>query len=528
MKILVNIKKTISKIKNLVCPPATQDLELNTKNRDAAVKAEHIQYGPLNVDEPGDYWKNIADNWNTSEEAAKKSLCGNCVAFDISPRMKDCMPGETSDDDGELGYCWMHHFKCHSARSCYTWAKGGPIRQDNKSEEWQNKAKLEEETRDTYGSEVVDRYEKSRKDGIGKVYENNKNIKKALDKKLDKEGGAAGLGPLVDAAKKIDPEITKDEVVDILNGMSNVDQHKDGDYIDTAELKEAVGIFLEMKEEFLDEKKRKKKKKSKKKKKGKKDACYHKVRARYDVWPSAYASGALVKCRKVGAANWGTGGKKKKEESLSIEEKKKTDYSKEKKSGLHGWFSRAGGKGKSKGWVDCNTCKTNKKTGKKTCKSCGRKEGEKRSKYPACRPTPSDCGTKGKGKKWGKKSSKKESLDMKLTIEEIKIIVEEQIDALLEEQEKAYYEMLAEGETLEEAEYQGRKVTLNKPMKGDVKKSKVYVKNAKGNVVKVNFGDKKMKIKKHIPKNRKSFRARHNCDNPGPKWKARYWSCKAW
>ena len=79
-----------------------------------------------------------------------------------------------------------------------------------------------------------------------------------------------------------------------------------------------------------------------------------------------------------------------------------------------------------------------------------------------------------------------------------------------------------------EAEYQGRKVTLNKPMQGDVKKSKVYVKNAKGNVVKVNFGDKNMKIKKNIPGRRKSFRARHNCDNPGPKGKARYWSCRAW
>lgn len=84
------------------------------------------------------------------------------------------------------------------------------------------------------------------------------------------------------------------------------------------------------------------------------------------------------------------------------------------------------------------------------------------------------------------------------------------------------------GEPLGEAEYQGRKVPLNKPMKGDVKKSKVYVKNAKGNVVKVNFGDKNMRIKKSNPGRRKSFRARHNCDNPGPKWKARYWSCKAW
>ena len=81
---------------------------------------------------------------------------------------------------------------------------------------------------------------------------------------------------------------------------------------------------------------------------------------------------------------------------------------------------------------------------------------------------------------------------------------------------------------LEEAEYQGRNVPLGKPMAGDVKKSKVYVKNAKGNVVKVNFGDPNMTIKKSNPKRRKSFRARHNCANPGPRTSARYWSCRAW
>jgi len=82
----------------------------------------------------------------------------------------------------------------------------------------------------------------------------------------------------------------------------------------------------------------------------------------------------------------------------------------------------------------------------------------------------------------------------------------------------------------EASEYQGRKVTLNKPFRtpDGPKKSSVYVKNEKGNVVKVNFGDPNMKIKKNIPERRKSFRARHNCDNPGPKYKARYWSCKAW
>jgi hypothetical protein len=81
---------------------------------------------------------------------------------------------------------------------------------------------------------------------------------------------------------------------------------------------------------------------------------------------------------------------------------------------------------------------------------------------------------------------------------------------------------------VDEAEYQGREVKLGKPMSGDVKKSKVYVRGPKGNVVKVNFGDPNMRIKKSNPARRKSFRARHNCDNPGPRWKARYWSCRAW
>ena len=87
-----------------------------------------------------------------------------------------------------------------------------------------------------------------------------------------------------------------------------------------------------------------------------------------------------------------------------------------------------------------------------------------------------------------------------------------------------------------EAEYQGRKVPLNKPMRGDVKKFKVYVKDPKtGNVKKVNFGHggssvkgKSMRIRKNNPGARKSFRARHNCDNPGPRTKARYWSCRKW
>ena len=97
------------------------------------------------------------------------------------------------------------------------------------------------------------------------------------------------------------------------------------------------------------------------------------------------------------------------------------------------------------------------------------------------------------------------------------------------------FEFPEDEQPMSEAEYQGRKVKLGKIMQGDTKKFKVYVKNDKGNVVKVNFGHggssvkgKTMRIRKSNPKARASFRARHNCDNPGPRWKARYWSCRKW
>ena len=159
---------------------------------------------------------------------------------------------------------------------------------------------------------------------------------------------------------------------------------------------------------------------SKKLSEGKKDACYHKVKARYDVWPSAYASGALVKCRKVGAANWGKSKKKNEEAEPDMQdiideeidevldeeleaflEKRKLTKKPSSETSLRDWFGRKGAKGKKGGWVDCNTCRKDKKTGRKKCSACGRSTGEKRSKYPSCRPTPAACGDKGN---YGKKS----------------------------------------------------------------------------------------------------------------------------
>ena len=108
-------------------------------------------------------------------------------------------------------------------------------------------------------------------------------------------------------------------------------------------------------------------------------------------------------------------------------------------------------------------------------------------------------------------------------------------ESLYEDEFGSVEETDYEFNSLNEAEYQGRKVQLGKIMQGDIKKFKVYVKNDKGKVVKVNFGfggssakGKRMTIKKNNPARRKSFRARHNCDNPGPRWKARYWACRTW
>lgn len=154
-----NVFDLIKKFAKEVCPPATQDIDLNTKNRN--LTRDKHNYGPLNPAEPSDgYWEELAEKWNGTKKEAMTSRCSNCVAFDISPRMKECMPlvdeglDEKFGDDLpgfdldeanlEFGYCWMHHFKCLSARTCDTWAGGGPIDDDEKSFEWQSKNKFEE------------------------------------------------------------------------------------------------------------------------------------------------------------------------------------------------------------------------------------------------------------------------------------------------------------------------------------------------------------------------------------------------
>jgi hypothetical protein len=362
------------------------------------------------------------------------------------------------------------------------------------------------------------------------------------------------------------------------------------------------------------EKKKKKQQKGKKraakvakrkaKKKKKDDRCTRIAKRKYDTWPSAYASGAVVKCRKgkiwkdLKEDTYGLEVERKNKESLergmrklgltedeiqerkkkkqqkgkkrakkSAKRKAKTDYSKEKKSGLHGWFSRQGGKGKSSGWVDCNTCRKNKKTGRKKCKPCGRKEGEKRAKYPSCRPTPGACGTPGKGSKWGKKSEGLQyHLDNGIGIEENifrpgsdeyfnlfqevrelyrtgQYTLNEAEDYFINELDIGEYGIY-EGqivpldypmleEELDEAKYKGREVKLGAPgaQRTEGGRARVYVRDPKsGKVKQISFGSSMadaMGDSESHRKRRKNYGERHNCADKKDKTAPGYWSCRA-
>lgn len=347
--------------------------------------------------------------------------------------------------------------------------------------------------------------------------------------------------------------------------------------------------------------------------KTKKDACYHKVKSRYDVWPSAYASGALVKCRKVGAKNWGNKTDEDienssdylledgvdielveeeehetQQENQTIEEKrkkrKKAGSESSKESNLGDWFKRKGAKGSKGGWVDCNS-----PDGDGGYKSCGRSDGEKRKKYPACRPTPSACKEKGRGKSWGKKGkSKKENLIRRLVREETEKIkfgktlseglrfhVDNEIgiaDNIYRHGTDRYFSLVNEARELWSAgklnlseadveimesnlgefiEYRGVKVPLDFPMyleekkakkkkdppvgkptknTGGGKKYKVFVRNPKtGRIKKITYGDAKGGLKGNWnnAEARKSFAARHNCADKKDRTKAGYWACRA-
>ena len=126
------------------CPPATKDIELNLKNRQKGI--DEYGYGPLNPNEPNKkFWEKKADMWQLDSPAeAKKSLCGNCAAFDVTTKTLDCIAKGIGDDEGsedpyqvieagQLGYCRFLKFKCAAKRTCDAWVVGGPIKDNSKT-----------------------------------------------------------------------------------------------------------------------------------------------------------------------------------------------------------------------------------------------------------------------------------------------------------------------------------------------------------------------------------------------------------
>jgi len=245
-----------------------------------------------------------------------------------------------------------------------------------------------------------------------------------------------------------------------------------------------------------------------------------------------------------------------------IVEKRKLTKKPSSETNLGDWFKRKGAPGKKGGWVDCNTCRKGK------CKPCGRKKGEKRAKYPSCRPTPAACKSKGKGKKWGKKAASENlnyHLENKLPLTEsvfrtgsdayIELVKEARVLWKLggytatEDEEELFKtdvgrQAIFEGEMvmldipmlndveLEEAKKKAKKKPkLNKPTRntGSGKKYKVYVRSKSGGVKKVTFGDKKGGLEGNWndPKARASFAKRHKCAQKKDKTKAGYWACRA-
>ena len=263
---------------------------------------------------------------------------------------------------------------------------------------------------------------------------------------------------------------------------------------------------------------------------GKKDACYHKVKARYDVWPSAYASGALVKCRKVGAANWGN---KSKKEGLGDKISKKLKKHKGTKIKEGEFLDSLFPKAKVDKAIKIAKKMSGNMTGAVKAIEKFFPGMSKNTKVQDALRQANESITEARGTCWvgyQQVGMKKKGGKM------VPNCVKETTEIFYEEDGKGYgytFEYINDGK-LDEAEYQGRKVKLGKVMQGDTKKFKVYVKNPKGNVVKVNFGQGggakggTMKIRKSNPKARKSFRARHNFYNPGPRHKSRYWSCRKW
>ncbi len=340
-------------------------------------------------------------------------------------------------------------------------------------------------------------------DEMANVISKIKKARRELVAKIDKENPRMGVMDKKELILKIaGPNTAHQDIIDAFKQMRKRYSDEDDKYeidkqlaqmgVNVDELEEVKHLSTIISEELeavLDEKKgskRQRKKKAKKKKAS--DRCTRIAKRKYDVWPSAYASGAVVKCRQ--GKIWK--GLKEEDAEPEVDEfVAEEELTQEEAQMLRNIIRKEGGAVGLDALV---------------------------------------------------KAVDKDEDQVELALDKMPDVAQhEDGDIIIGDKKKV---KIVKEEELEEAVYRGRKVKLNKPMRGDVKKFKVYVNSGKKDkqgrikAKKVNFGhggssakkkgEKTMKIRKSNPKARKNFRARHNCDNPGPKTKARYWSCRKW
>jgi predicted nucleotidyltransferase len=316
------------------CPPATQDIKLNLENRQKAI--DEFGYGPLNPDLPNTkFWMKKVREWNLDSTAeAKQSRCGNCAAFDQRPATLICISQGMGSDQGtadptiqagDLGYCRFLKFKCASERTCDAWVSGGPLTEQGKTQGKQPGKLVIDAIQKVlpiaqeiwfHGSRATGKHRRNSDtdilvvvpdDIVGHQYLAVVKILEKLSAVFDNyDIQATHPGHGIHLIAQEEGQLLWSNNQNVVESWSEKYKHS----IDCSNPKgfsqrahcagkknnESTELFCPhcdgelVSEELMLEKQ---------------DACYYKVKSRYKVWPSAYASGALVTCRKKGVKNWG-------------------------------------------------------------------------------------------------------------------------------------------------------------------------------------------------------------------------------
>jgi hypothetical protein len=545
------------------CPAPTQDITLNLKNRQTAI--DEYGYGPADASQENKkFWQKKMDMWNTdSADELKNMICGTCAAFDITKKTLDCIDKgiggeETTDsydviDAGQLGYCRFLKFKCAAKRTCDAWVTGGPLKKEKNESVNESKPQIKKglivKIKSSYDIDkynFTDDYKKYLKQIAGKTVKIKRAFRSTINRgygpieKFEVDGyklykGISGFDKLI-----IDKIITHPQnestneskiKMNALDwGKSTAERNANLDKYDSLKTDKEREAFLrklkgesvvtEAKLSFSDLKKG--------------QVLLNKFR-RGRKYTILDVNPKFVEVKNLETGNviqiYSLNNYELKESVNEATPEEEDEFHRNLDKLVHKTFGHSSDEKKMNEANEPDIISQLRdvvKNGYQTLKDPKSGKKMKVDSYSASAVTQVYDALK-------QQSNKDKFVSMGLVgmvnmafkLLNKQEIVEYDVETL--EELNDFHQFMKEYKVdINEAEYQGRKVKLGKPMQGDVKKFKVYVKNDKGNVVKVNFGQKGMNIKKDNPDARKSFRARHNCDNPGPRWKARYWSCRKW